>query len=197
VKSKVRSRLAMGTVSIALVAALAACGGGDNKDENATSSTTTKSSKGAPTTTASTVLGNLGSRNAGIDRQQATVTLNELKRAGNLVTLNFTVSGAVDLGSQSMQIAQTFDDGQTNQSKQGTAFTTDGVFLVDNVNKKKFPVARDTDGLCVCSSELASTFVRQNQPVTLTATFAAPANGVDKLDVVVPRVGTFTDVPLS
>lgn len=186
-------RMAAGLVVAGVVATLAGCGGSSG---GGATSTTAPGAAATNPSTSTTVKGNLASRSATIDKQTVVVTINQLQRSGNLVTMNFSVAGP-DAMTGNAQIGQSFDDGLTNQNHEGTSFTTDGAFLVDSANKKKFPVARDTDGFCVCTSGLEHAFVRAGQAVPLSATFAAPAPGVKALDVTIPSVGTFTDVPLG
>jgi len=57
-------------------------------------------------------------------------------------------------------------------------------------------VARDPDGRCVCSNALGSAFLSRGV-VNLEATLTAPPSNVQRVDLIVPRVRTFTDVPLS
>lgn len=73
----------------------------------------------------------------------------------------------------------------------------DGVSLVDAKNRKRYLVARDSKGDCVCDAGLGSKFVEGGAPLTLSATFGAPPEDVEALDVVIPSFGTFKDVPLS
>jgi hypothetical protein len=49
----------------------------------------------------------------------------------------------------------------------------------------------------VCSARLARVIARPGVPVSLTATLAAPPDGVTQVDVVVPNVRTFPGVALA
>jgi hypothetical protein len=73
----------------------------------------------------------------------------------------------------------------------------DGVALIDPNARKKYLVARDSTGRCVCSTDLGSAFVEEDAPVNLQATLAAPPDTVTTVDVVVPNVKTFTGVPIA
>src|SRR5213075_2809643 len=58
-----------------------------------------------------------------------------------------------------------------------------GVHLIDNANKKKYLVVRDSTGKCVCSGvQQVKTGARSN----LWAKLAAPPANVEKVTVVVP-----------
>jgi hypothetical protein len=115
--------------------------------------------------------------------------------------LNATVSLAGDSPSDTIQIASTFSDGlfqdledeEANES--GDVF--DGVALIDPEGRKKYLVARESTGRCVCSNNLSSAFVQDDAPVSIQATLAAPPEEVTTVDVVVPNVKTFTDVPIA
>jgi hypothetical protein len=58
-------------------------------------------------------------------------------------------------------------------------------------------VAREKGGRCICSSKLVDVFVERQAPVNLQASLTAPPQDVATVDVVVPNVKTFTDVPLA
>ncbi len=49
----------------------------------------------------------------------------------------------------------------------------------------------------MCDTEMQSAFVTPDAPLTLSATFGAPPPQVRRVDVFVPRFGTFKDVPLG
>ena len=132
------------------------------------------------------------------------IDLYELKRTGSVLSVNFGVTntsaeGAGPFGSR-WQISQFFDDGVNNLPGGDPSlgsFTTDGVYVVDEVNKKKYPVARDSDRRCLCSTGLAGTFVGRGQTVVLSATLGAPPPDVRTVNVSIPHVATFAGVPLS
>jgi outer membrane protein OmpA-like peptidoglycan-associated protein len=73
----------------------------------------------------------------------------------------------------------------------------DGVQAVDPSAAKRYLMARDQSGNCVCSRDLGSISVGPDTAVVLAGTFAAPPPEVEKLDIFVPNVGTFTDVEVA
>jgi hypothetical protein len=73
----------------------------------------------------------------------------------------------------------------------------DGVQVIDAKNKKVHLVASDGNGQCLCSRNLSSAFIALRQTMVFGATLAAPPDGVDKVDVAIPRFGTFTGVPVQ
>lgn len=70
------------------------------------------------------------------------------------------------------------------------------VELVDTANGRVHRVARDEAGHCVCSRPDPSLILWPSDTVELSATFAAPPEDVETMDVRVPLVGTFTEVPV-
>jgi hypothetical protein len=126
--------------------------------------------------------------------------ITELKRSGPTVVLNATVEWA-EGGDDSMQVSSTFGDGQfqTLEGSEGqeSGDVFDGVALIDPEGRKKYLVARESTGRCVCSNDLSASFASEATPVNLQATLAAPPETVTKVNVFVPRVKTFTDVPIS
>jgi hypothetical protein len=190
---------------LALAGALvlfAGCGGGD--DQNAASTpaptdTPTPAATATPTETAPTAPVAQGEGSA--DRGRFIFTITELKRSGPTVVLNATVTLAGGSENDSIQVSDTFSDGifqdleDTGASEEGDVF--DGVALIDPEGRKKYLVARETTGRCVCSNNLSAAFVGQDAPVNLEATLAAPPDTVTKVNVFVPGVKTFTDVPLT
>src|SRR3954467_4291001 len=98
-------------------------------------------------------------------------TITELKRSGPTVVLNASVSLAGGSESDSIQISDTFADGTTQpledtDSSEG-ADVFDGVSLIDPEGRKKYLVARETTGRCVCSNNLSAAFVGEDAPVNL------------------------------
>ncbi len=135
-----------------------------------------------------------------VDGLQARFVVTELKRSGPTVILNARVEPAQRTESSvSGQIGQELSDGQTQElttetTEAGDVF--DGVALIDPEGRKKYLVARDSEGRCVCSNQLSSRFIGQG-PVNLDATLSAPPQGVQRVNLTVAGVKTFTDVPLE
>lgn len=94
------------------------------------------------------------------------------------------------------QVADLFDDRNLTQfpSRQSDA---DGISLIDTANSKRHLVARDSEGECVYTRGLVGTSLAAGERVGITATFAAPPQGTETMDVLVPDVGTFPAVPIS
>lgn len=135
-----------------------------------------------------------------VDSLPVRFVVTELKRSGPTVILNARVEPAQRTeDSVTGQIGSELSDGQnqeltTGTSEDGSVF--DGVALIDPEGRKKYLVARDSEGRCVCSNQLSSEFIGQG-PVNLEATLSAPPPDVQRVNVLVPGVKTFTDVPLG
>jgi hypothetical protein len=129
------------------------------------------------------------------------VDLYELKRTGSVLIVNIGVTNTSPegTGDKNWQVSNFFDDGESNSPDPAlnTRSSLDGVFLIDEANRKKYPVARDATKRCVCSSDLGSTFVGRGQTVTLSATLGAPPKEVKVVNVSIPHVATFINVPLD
>lgn len=71
-----------------------------------------------------------------------------------------------------------------------------GVELVDLDNGRVHRVARDAEGLCVCSRYDPDVLLYSSDSVTLSGTYAAPPSGVDSMTVRLPFGEALTGVPL-
>ncbi|MEU8358849.1 hypothetical protein AB0C27_22820 [Nonomuraea sp. NPDC048882] len=119
---------------------------------------------------------------------KARVDITALTRQGRTVSLNWTVTGL---------------DGKVNVHNGlgggGLDFTVSGVSLIDPVNAKRYRVARNGTGEgaeCVCSGTQGQ-FLEPEESSTLYAVFAAPPADVTKVNIEMPMIGVFTDVPIS
>jgi hypothetical protein len=193
---------------VAVAAALmlvAGCGGGDDQKAAATPTPTEAAagtaSTATPTPTPTVATGPVAQGEGSADGGRFVFLITDLKRSGPTVVLNATVSLAGDSPSDSIQVSDIFSDGlfeeleDSDANEEGDVF--DGVALIDPEGRKKYLVARESTGRCVCSNNLSSAFVEEDAPVNLQATLAAPPEGVDTVDVVVPNVKTFTGVSLA
>lgn len=144
--------------------------------------------------------GPLATRRGQIDGEAVILELTELKRSGDTTALNIRLGVPRETDSSiGAQVSQTFDDGigELDDGDGGDSSTLDGISLIDSQNRQRYLVARDANGTCVCDGNLSSAFIEFKAPVVLSATFGAPPEDVDTVDVVIPQFGTFKDVPLS
>ena len=70
-----------------------------------------------------------------------------------------------------------------------------GVHLIDQSAKKKYFVARDSEGNCVCSREQKD--LPPGEKRNLWAKFPAPPPDVKTISIVIPRFSPLDDVPVS
>jgi hypothetical protein len=84
----------------------------------------------------------------------------------------------------------------TSTSGIGEAYS--GTALVDVAAKKRYLVAVDSSGNCLCTADLSHFYmIGPGQSLTLNATYAAPPATTTRLEVDVPGIGSFADVPIS
>lgn len=192
-------RLLAPAVALILVAG---CGGGDDQQASTTPAPTeTAGATATPTPTATVATGPVAQAEGSAEGGRFVFLITDLKRSGPTVVLNATVSLAGDSPSDSIQVGSVFSDGlyqeleDSDANEEGDVF--DGVALIDPEGRKKYLVARESTGRCVCSNNLSAAFVEEDAPVNLQATLTAPPEGVGTVDVVVPNVKTFTGVSLA
>jgi hypothetical protein len=189
------------------LALLSGCGGGDDDQQAASTPTPTGTATPAatasatPTPTAGEPTAPVVQGEGSADGGRFIFTITELKRSGPTVVVNASVSLAGGSEKDSIQINDTFADGISQDlkdtSSQEANDVFDGIALIDPNGRKKYLVARDATGRCVCSNDLGSAFVEEDAPVNLQATLAAPPDAVTTVDVVIPNVKTFTGVTIS
>jgi hypothetical protein len=195
---------AVAAVAATLLAA--GCGGGD--DQQAATPAPTETAAAAPgaeaTPTPAATVGEtapVAEGTGSADGGRFVFRILELRRSGPTVVMNAQVSLAGGSEADSIQIASTFNDGDLQELEDTAASeggdVLDGIALIDPEGRKKYLVARDETGRCVCSNNLGAAFVQEDAPVSLEATLSAPPETVTKVNVVVPNVKTFIDVPIS
>ncbi|GAA4917453.1 hypothetical protein [Streptomonospora salina] len=131
----------------------------------------------------------LASQDIGVDGADLHIAVHELARRGETVELTFSITRTGDSDSDPSLSFLTPSSALQNELST--------VELIDSENAKVHPVARDGDGHCVCSGDLNGIVLSPDDSALLSATFAAPPEGVEKMGVRIPRAGTFNDVPLS
>jgi hypothetical protein len=72
-----------------------------------------------------------------------------------------------------------------------------GVYLLDRKNSKQYLVARNSEGEFLASHSLNTVFVRDQQTTELYATLGAPPADVTTVDIFVPKLPAFENVPLG
>ncbi|MGW5162679.1 hypothetical protein ACWEPN_45005 [Nonomuraea wenchangensis] len=195
------------TIALAVAAAaLAGCGvlpgvpqgsGGEERQSRPVSESTTASApeqqpepaqESAPPQQSAVIATKETKVGAGDMYGEARVDLTGLKRQGRTTTLTWVITAL---------------DGKVNvHNSLGTGtldFTVSGVALIDPVNAKRYRVARNgtgADAKCVCAGTQGQ-FLEKGEASTLYAVFAAPPPDVSTINVEMPGIGVFTDVPIA
>ena len=142
----------------------------------------------------------LASRTTSYGSTRARVDLNELRVSGGVTnTSDEDLPLAVGIGRNE----NIFGDGQaasvpgSDKSVEGDLRASDGVFIVDAVNKRRYLAARDDQGVCLCTSVDRFESLGGNRSKVFSAIYRAIPDGVDTVAVTVPGAGTFTGVPVQ
>lgn len=110
----------------------------------------------------------------------------ELDRtSGGTVNLKFTM-----INDSDDTLSFGYDFGEKNEYGD-----ISGIHLIDQAGKKKYFVARDAEGACVCSRGLKD--MQKGERRNLWAKFPAPPAEVKTISVVIPKFSPLDDVPIS
>lgn len=115
------------------------------------------------------------------------IAVHELARGAETVELTFSVT---NIGDNESEIVHGW-------LGSGGDADVSGVKLVDPTNGKVHLVARDANDACVCSTYGGTDSFATDESILYSATFGAPPEDVETMDVQVPTAGTFNDVELS
>jgi hypothetical protein len=122
-----------------------------------------------------------------LDRVRVEIT--ELKRStGGTLTLRFSIVNDSD------KVVGHGDVGVGMGGLIDAPYTIGGVHLIDPVGKKKYFVAKDSAGACVCST---FGFVQPGTRANHWAKFSAPPDDVERISIVIPPFAPVDDVPIS
>ncbi|MEV4499049.1 hypothetical protein AB0J84_25555 [Micromonospora arborensis] len=119
------------------------------------------------------------------------------RRDQGFVTVNVRLTNLTPEGqgnSSGWQIDNTFA-GQTRSVNNKQAFS--GLYLLDRKNHKQYLVARNANEEFLASSNLEAVFVKPQQTTDLFATFGAPPADVTAVDLTIPQIPVFENVPLG
>lgn len=197
----------------AMVAAgtvLTACSGGSGSASNAGSSersaspsataTATPPAEAAPSATSPSSGPDLGTpvaeRDGSANGNAMRLGLYPVVRDGETAVLNFTVT-ADPANEGSLSLYGLFSDDNGDAGDRSSDSSVDGVKLIDGKNGKAYLVASDGAGHCLCTVGLLGNGVDPGERRVLSATFAAPPEGVDSVSVFVQPFGTVPGVPVQ
>lgn len=204
---------ALARTAAALVAAgtvLTACSGGSGAASDAgpaassaTPSATamaTDSAEAEPASDSSPSAADLGTpvaeRDGSANGNAMRLGLYPVVRDGDTAVLNFTVT-ADQANEGSLSLYGLFSDDNGDAGDRSSDSSVDGVKLIDGKNGKAYLVASDGAGHCLCTIGLLGNGVDPGERRVLSATFAAPPEGVDSVSVFVPPFGTVPGVPVQ
>jgi hypothetical protein len=124
------------------------------------------------------------------EKSGVTAVVHELKRtSGGTLSLKFSITN----GSQDdVSFGYNFAD----PSHDVIDFSSvGGVQLIDEANRKKYFVVRDSAGKAVCSQKISD--IKPGQTTNLWARFPAPPPEVQKISIVVPHFSPMDDVAIQ
>lgn len=122
------------------------------------------------------------------------VELYGLRRDQGFVTVRVRMTNLATDPDLDWQVSSVFmADAEPLNS--GSAFA--GVYLLDKKNRKQYLVARNANKEYLASTDLGAVFVEPKMATELFATFGAPPEDVSTVDVVIPKIPVFEDVPLG
>ena len=113
-----------------------------------------------------------------------TMTVQELKRTGNTVTLRLAVAN-----ESNNEFAFGYYFGEHDFGSIGS------IHLIDSTNKKEYFVVQNSNGNCVCSVNIAN--IPPGSGSVVWAKFPAPPDDVQKVTVEIPHFMPLEDVPIS
>ena len=117
-----------------------------------------------------------------------TLTIQELKRSSNVLTLKFVMANQ---SKQSFRLGGNFRETNGDSDFDSVG----GVHLIDGTNKKKYFVVRDSDGACLCSRGVP--MIDTGAQAALWAKFPLPPDDVQKITVEIPHFPPFEDVAIG
>ncbi|ERH23773.1 MULTISPECIES: hypothetical protein [Actinomyces] len=102
-----------------------------------------------------------------------------------------------------MWVSNVFSDGDDSipqaggsASPGGSKNNADGLTLIESSSSNVYRVSYDSQGGCLCSSELAE-FVKPGETLALQATFTGVPADAKSVTVTIPNGGTFSNVAVS
>ncbi|MDA2807389.1 hypothetical protein [Nocardiopsis suaedae] len=116
------------------------------------------------------------------------IAVHSLARGEKTVELTFSVTNT---GEEESEIFHTWLGAASDE------YNVSGVKLVDSANGKVHLPARDEDGDCVCSTYGGADELGPGDSILYSATYGAPPQDVETMDVKIPTAGSFDNVPLS
>ncbi len=115
-----------------------------------------------------------------------------VERAGQLATVNVLIAADDPLATFGVGASLSDQDPEVGSRSKDSV---DGLRLVDPVNKKSYLPATTGNGVCACTPA-DDAIPMFTSSLWVSVVFAAPPADQTTINVVIPRFGTVTDVPL-
>jgi hypothetical protein len=179
----------VGLVALAVLAACTAQASDDSPSDGRADESQRSSTAAAPAR-AIELGAPVATREASVGRYGLQVELYALRRTGRTLQANWRLSVVTAQADDRFQVAGLFSDGD-GRAADFSGDAADGVALIDATRSRAHLAASDGRGRCVCSRDLGTAVVPVGGAMVLGATYAAPADGVTAMDVVMPKFGTF------
>lgn len=157
-------------------------------------------SSATPSTATPTTQAVLASRAGQAGQRKVTISVHRLLVRGETTTLEFSVTND---DSEGALLSSAFSDGVdatvpgSDAKVPDDSLTVDGVYLIDNVNKLRYLPARDSRGVCVCTTLERFQQLQPGNTFPLSAVFTAVPADVTTVDVYVPKAGIFTGIAVE
>lgn len=193
--------------AVGLTATLASCQlgiGSDSKESGVPTSASASKSAQAGSSGRSGNGSNdvvIESHTTSIDGKAGTVSLNSVSATGTTVTVMFSVTN--NDKKNDMWIYDSFSDGDDSvpqpsgsASPGGATNNADGLTLIESSSSSIYRVSYDSQGGCLCSSELTE-YVKPGQTIALQTTFTGVPAEAKSVTITVPNGGTFSNVAVS
>src|SRR5437764_1950709 len=158
-----------------LVVAGACSSGGGKPKQGAGNAGAAQVSTGAQTGGTTSLGDPVATREGSSGKAKIRLDVYALKRESRVVLLNVAITNTGPAGGDHFQIGQALDDGVDNKGPNGedahfkNLDTVDGVTLVDGKNAKRYLVARDSRGACLCTNNGSAIFIEAGQTSLLSA----------------------------
>lgn len=187
------TRRLLALVGVAALALASCSGGGDSK--KATTATATPSG-GTATAVSGSSATPIATTREGFGALGTPYQLDilALQRTGDHVTLRFALTDLKP--SETPVITNDFVDrggDEAQQKRDADSRSFSGVYVIDDVNSKKYFPLRDAEGNCVCSGGIFQIVGRTE----LYATFPAPPTSVKAVTVSIPQFGAFPNLRIT
>lgn len=122
------------------------------------------------------------------------VDVTSLERQGDLVELRITVTNEGAPDGPEFEPYGAFDDPRLGGDG---LFALSGAALVDGEGQKAYLTVIDSEGVCLCTGNMAAVGIAGGQTMEMYATFGGVPDDVERVDVSIPGFGPVANVPIG